>query len=97
MDTTLTERLEKIIEREAERFRDNLRAATSNVRPLGSTRVSEADQLEEFKLMQANPEVFYQFLVDQKATVDSAIRYAHKMSKRAETPRRFVGGNDGTT
>ena len=94
MDTTLTERLEKVIEREAERFRDNLRASTSNVRPLGSTRVSEADQLEEFKLMQANPEVFYQFLVDQKATVDSAIRYAHKMAKRAKTP---AGGNDGSS
>ena len=82
MDNTLTERLEKIIEREAERFRDNLRASTTNVRPLGSTRVSEADQLEEFKLMQANPEVFYQFLVDQKATVESAIQYAAKMTKR---------------
>ena len=89
MDNTLTERLEKIIEREAERFRETLRASTTNVRPLGSTRVSEADQLEEFKLMQANPEVFYQFLVDQKATVDSAIRYAHKMSKK--------GNADGTT
>ena len=94
MDNTLTERLEKVIEREAERFRDNLRASTSNVRPLGSTRVSEADQLEEFKLMQANPEVFYQFLVDQKATVDSAIRYAYKMAKRAKAP---AGGNDGSS
>ena len=96
MDTTLTERLEKIIEREAERFRDNLRASTSNVRPLGSTRVSEADQLEEFKLMQANPEVFYQFLLDQKATVDSAIRYAHKMSKRAKGVGE-KGNADGST
>ena len=40
VDNTLTERLEKIIEREAERFRDNLRASTSNVRPLGSTPLS---------------------------------------------------------
>ena len=95
----MTESLQKLIEREAERFRDTLRASTSNVRPLGSTRVYEADQLEEFKLMQANPEVFYQFLVDQKATVDSAIRYAHKMSKRGkgvgETPTK--GNADCTT
>ena len=91
MDTTLTARVEKIIEREAERFREKLKSSTSNVRPLGSTRVSEADQLEEFRLMQASPEVFFQFLVDQKATVESAIRYAHKMSKRLR------GNADGTT
>ncbi len=97
MDNTLTARIEKIIEREAERFREQLKAATTNVRPLGSTRVSEADQLEEFRLMLANPEVFYQFLVDQKATVESAIQYASKMTKRLRETPTARGKQDGNS
>ena len=50
-------------------------------RPLGSVKVSPADERAEWELMKVNPPHLAQFFVDNKMTVEQMIQYAKKMNK----------------
>ena len=50
-------------------------------RPLGSAKVSPEQRKQEWELMKDNPEHLAQYLVDNKATVEQAIKYAKEMLK----------------
>ena len=51
-------------------------------RPLGSVKVSPDQRKQEYTLMRDNPEHLAQFLVDNKATVEQAIKYAKEMESK---------------
>jgi hypothetical protein len=80
-----TDRVEDMIKQESERFQEQLKSALDEApRPVGSKRVPYEQRLMEFELMMDAPEVFVEFLKDQNASIEEAIRYAHKMQKRVK-------------
>ena len=77
-----TQHLEDAISKEAERFSRILKEEIGKWRPVGSQKVSMEQQELEYAQMILAPQVMEQFLKDQRASVESAIIWAHRMNKR---------------
>ncbi len=78
-----TSQHEKTVMEAAEYIADLDRAVKDDIlnRPLGSVKVSPEQRKQEWELMKDNPEHLAKFLVDNKATVEQAIKYAKEMLK----------------
>lgn len=77
-----TDYIETLVKEEATKLANTMKGTISNIRPYGTTEVPIEEQEMEYKFMMDYPQLFEQFLEDQGASVESAIRYAHTMEKR---------------
>ena len=81
-DKDYTSYIERMVGEESQRLANTMKSTIQEYRPLGSKEVPIEEQEVEFRAMLDYPEVYSQFLKDQGASVESAIRYAHQMTKR---------------
>ena len=79
LNADLTSRIERIVKEESQNFANQIRNMTEEMRPVGTREVPEKEQLLEFEQFLQYPELYGIFLQDQKASVESAIIYAHSM------------------
>ena len=79
LNSDLTSRIERIVKEEGQNFANHIRVMTEDMRPVGTRKVPEKEQLLEFEQFLQYPELYKVFLEDQKASVESAIIYAHSM------------------